>query len=119
MVKSMSNTSITEMVRLEDVTFATTPVAMLRQEPNELSQSNAGLVFRLAYDGLDYLDFASLTLLSGDDVSLVRHHGCPQAGTEICVATKPENAAQIISGTCESLKISKSDLLWIHPSIQT
>jgi hypothetical protein len=122
MVKSMLDTSKTataELVMLEDLTTATTPVAMLKQEPSKLSQDNANLIFQLAYDGLDYLDFAALTLPSGDDVALVRHHGCPQSGTEIWVKIAPENSAQLIEWTCESLNTSKTDLVWIHPAIQT
>jgi hypothetical protein len=119
MVQSVSNKSVTELVHLEEITSATIPVAMLKQEPIEISQINPDLTFQLSYDGLDYLDFVSLTLHSGDLVTLVRHHGCPEAGTEICVATKPENAAEIIDRTCEYLNINKADLVWVHPVIQT
>jgi hypothetical protein len=108
----------TALQRLEDITTATIPVATLKQEPIELSQSNPSLVFGQSYDGLDYLDFASLVLASGDPVTLVRHRGCPEAGTEICVATQPEQASQLIDRTCEYLNISTADLVWIHPSVQ-
>jgi hypothetical protein len=105
----------TALQRLEDITAAITPVATLKQEPTELSQNNSSLVFRQSYDGLDYLDFASLTLPSGDRVTLVRHHGCPATGTEICAAVQPEQAAQIIQRTCEYLNISTADLVWVQP----
>jgi hypothetical protein len=107
-----------ELQRLEDITTATTPVATLKQEPIELSQNNPSLVFRQSYDGLDYLDFASLLLSSGDQVTLVRHYGCPETGTEICVATVPEQSAQLIDQTCQYLNISTADLVWVHPSVQ-
>lgn len=119
MMQSTVNNPVTELVRLEDLSEATTPVAMLRQEPIELAKSNDDIEFKLSYDGLDYLDFASLTLHSGESITLVRHHGCPEAGTEICVATKPENAAQLIDRTCEFLNLSKTDLIWVHPEIPT
>lgn len=114
-----STTATTELVMLEDLTTATTPVAMLKQEPSKLAQDNANLIFRLAYDGLDYLDFAPLTLPSGDDIALVWHHGCPQLGTEIWVTTTPENSARLIEWTCESLNTNKTDLVWIHPAVQS
>ncbi len=119
MVQSLSSNSATELMHLEEITSATVPVAMLKQEPIEISCLNPELTFRLSYDGLDYLDFVSLTLHSGDQVTLVRHHGCPEPGTEICVATKPENASQIIDRTCEQLNINKADLVWVHPVIQS
>lgn len=119
MMQSTVNTPVTELVRLEDLSDATTPVAMLRQEPIELVQSNHDIEFKLSYDGLDYLDFASLTLRSGENITLVRHHGCPEPGTEICVATKPENAAVLIDQTCEFLNLNKTDLIWVHPEIPT
>jgi hypothetical protein len=119
MVQSLNSPPATELIRLEDLTDATTVVAMLKQEPIELTQNDSRLIFQLSYDGLDYLDFASFTLNTGEFVTLVRHHGCPEAGTEICVATLPEKAAQVIDRTCEHLKISKEDLVWVHPSIQT
>jgi hypothetical protein len=118
MIQSLNNLPATELIRLEDITDATTAVAMLKQEPIELARNDSGLVFQLSYDGLDYLDFASFTLPTGEPVTLVRHHGCPESGTEICVATLPEKAVQVIDRTCEYLKISKEDLVWIHPAIQ-
>ncbi len=119
MIQSTVQTPAIELVRLEDLSNATTPVAMLRQEPIELAQRNGDIKFKLSYDGLDYLDFASLTLDSGENITLVRHHGCPESGTEICVATQPENAAQLIDRTCEFLHLSKTDLIWVHPEVST
>jgi hypothetical protein len=119
MIQSTSYPSTTDLSRLEDITTATTPVAMLKQEPIELSQNNPHLIFSQSYDGLDYLDFVTLTLPTGENITLVRHHNCPAAGTEICIATKPENATELIDRTCEFLRIGKKDLVWIHPAIQT
>jgi hypothetical protein len=117
MVQSVDNIPNTELQRLEESTTATISVAMLKQEPIELAQNNPNLVFRQSYDGLDYLDFASLILPSGDRVTLVRHRGCPVAGTEICIEMLPEQAAQIVDRTCEYLNISTTDLVWIHPLV--
>jgi hypothetical protein len=115
----MSNTSTTELKRLEDITMATITVAMLKQEPNEIVQKNASLnlLFKPAYDGLDYLDFASLNLPSGEEITLVRHHSSPQSGTEICVSYISSSTTQAIDRTCQLLNIAKTDLIWVDPSI--
>jgi hypothetical protein len=107
----------TTLINIEDVTPATMTVAMFKQEPHDFPTNN-GLVFRSGYDDLDYLDFAMLTLPSGHDVTLVRHKGSPQPGTELCVRSDLENVASVIRETCAFLNITKSDLQWIHPTIE-
>jgi hypothetical protein len=107
----------TTLINLEDVTPATMTVAMLKQEPHDL-QTNNGLVFRSGYDDLDYLDFAMLTLPSGHDVTLVRHQGSPQPGTELCVRSNLDSVAAVILETCMFLNIDESSLQWVHPTIE-
>ena len=70
------------------------------------------------YDDLDYLDFAMLTLPSGHDVTLVRHQGSPQPGTELCVRSDLDTVAAVIRETCTFLNINTSNLQWIHPTIE-
>jgi hypothetical protein len=105
------------LINLEDITPATMTVAMFDREPHDLSE-NTDLVFRSGYDDLDYLDFAMLTLPSGRDVTLVRHQGSPQPGTELCVRSNLEDVASVIRETCVFLSINESSLQWIHPSIE-
>ncbi len=105
------------LINLEDITPATMTVAMFEQEPHDF-QINNSLVFRSGYDDLDYLDFAMLTLPSGHDVTLVRHKGSPQPGTELCVRSDLDTVASVIREACAFLNITKSDLQWIHPSIE-
>jgi hypothetical protein len=107
----------TVLINLEDVTPATMTVVMFEQEPHDF-QTNNGLVFRSGCDDLDYLDFAMLTLPSGHDVTLVRHKGSPQPGTELCVRSDLEDVASAIHETCTFLKINASSLQWIPPSIE-
>jgi hypothetical protein len=107
----------TTLINLEDVTPATMTVAMFDQEPHDF-QTNNGLVFRSGYDDLDYLDFAMLTLPSGHDVTLVRHKGSPQPGTELCVRSDLDHVALVIRETCTFLNINESNLQWIHPTIE-
>jgi hypothetical protein len=112
-------TTITDatLINLEDITPATMTVAMFDREPHDL-QTNNGLVFRSGYDDLDYLDFAMLTLPSGHEVTLVRHQGSPQPGTELCVRSDLNTVAEVISETCRFLNINEANLQWIHPSIE-
>jgi hypothetical protein len=113
------------LINLEDITPATMTVAMFDREPHDF-QTNNGLVFRSGYDDLDYLDFAMLTLPSGHDVTLVRHQGSPQPGTELCIrsslddaqASDLENVASVIRETCAFLSINESSLQWVHPNIE-
>lgn len=105
------------LINLEDITPATMTVAMFDREPHDF-QTNNGLVFRSGYDDLDYLDFAMLTLPSGHDVTLVRHKGSPQPGTELCVRFDLENIASVIRETCAFLSINESSFQWIHPIIE-
>jgi hypothetical protein len=107
----------TALINLEDLTPATMTVAMFDREPHDLT-ANTDLVFRSGYDDLDYLDFAMLTLPSGHDVTLVRHQGSPQSGTELCVRPNLENVAAVIHETCAFLSINESSIQWIHPDIQ-
>jgi hypothetical protein len=105
----------TTLINIENITPATMTVAMFKQEPHNF-QTNNGLVFRSGYDDLDYLDFAMLTLPSGHDVTLVRHQGSPQPGTELCVRSDLENIASVVRETCTFLSINESSLQWIHPN---
>ena len=107
----------TTLINLEDATPATMTVAMFKQEPHDFPTNNS-LVFRSGYDDLDYLDFAMLTLPSGHDVTLVRHKGSPQPGTELCVRSDLDTVASVIRETCAFLNITKFDLQWIHPTIE-
>ena len=107
----------TTLINLEDATPATMTVAMFKQEPHDF-QANNVLVFRSGYDDLDYLDFAMLTLPSGHGVTLVRHKGSPQPGTELCVRSDLDTVTSVIHETCTFLNITKSDLQWIHPMIE-
>ena len=113
----MTVISDTNLVNIEDATPATMTVAMFKQEPHDF-QINNGLVFQSGYDDLDYLDFAMLTLTSGHDVTLVRHKGSPQPGTELCVRSDLDTVASVILETCLFLKSSESDLQWIHPTVE-
>ena len=107
----------TTLINIEDFTAATVTVAMFKQEPHDF-QTNNGLVFRSGFDDLDYLDFAILNLPSGHEVTLVRHQGSPQPGTELCVRFDLDIVAAVIRETCTFLNINESSLQWTHPNFK-
>ena len=102
------------LVRLEDTIPETNLVAIIRQEPAEITRSNQ-LEFRPSFDDLDYLIFATLSLPSGDRISLIRHQNSPSPGTEICVSYNQPNTAAVIQEALIEMNCTVDDLIWIHP----
>jgi uncharacterized protein YjbI with pentapeptide repeats len=108
-----SNTSH-NLRQLENLISETALVAMIRQEPSEVSRINH-LEFKESYDNLDYLVYSILPLSLGSQVSLVRHKHSPDPGMEICVRTDQQDISRIISETLYELDLALDDLTWIHP----
>jgi hypothetical protein len=106
------------LVRFDDATPETMVVAMLRQEPVELSQRGT-IEFDEGYDDLDYLVFSLLYLPSRRRIAFVRHRNSPSPGTEICVVPNELKIAAILVETIRFLNLSEEDILWIHPRYET
>lgn len=104
------------IVQFEDV-IAENIVAIIRQEPDEISKLN-DLEFQNSYDDLDYLTFAILSLPSGNKVALVRHQHSPEPGIEICVSHNQQNVAEVIKETLNKINLTSDDLTWIHPEYE-
>ena len=105
------------LVRLEDSVAETDLVAIIRQEPNEISRLHK-LEFRQSFDDLDYLVFATLSLSSGNKVALIRHKNSPASGTEICVKYNQPNTAVVLQEALRKMNLSQNDLSWIHPEYE-
>jgi energy-coupling factor transporter ATP-binding protein EcfA2 len=103
-----------QLIDLGEVTLATMPVAVLQIEPDELMTTRS-LRFREGYDDLDSLVFATLSLPSGREATLVRHTHSPNSGTEICVLPDEIENSHSILETVEMLGLTVADLVWIHP----
>jgi hypothetical protein len=99
--------------QLENMIAETALVAMIRQEPAEIS-GLSNLEFKESYDNLDYLVYSILPLSLGNQVSLVRHKHSPDPGIEICVRPDQPDIAGIISETLSELDLTRNDLTWIH-----
>ena len=105
------------LVRLEDHIAETKLVAMLRQEPAEISRVHQ-LEFRPSFDDLDYLFFATLSLPSGDRLGLVRRDNSPVSGTEICVRQDLKNIPAVLQQAMAEMNLTFDDLTWIHPEYE-
>ncbi len=105
------------LVRLEDSIAETELVAIIRQEPAEITRLNK-LEFRQSFDDLDYLVFATLSLPSGNKVALVRHENSPASGTEICVKYNQSNTAAVLKEALTEMNLTLNDLTWIHPEYE-
>jgi hypothetical protein len=105
------------LTQLEHIIAETALVAMIRQEPAEISKIK-NLDFKESYDNLDYLVYSILPLPGGDQVSLVRHKYSPDTGTEICVRYDQPYIARIVKDTLEELELTGNDLTWIHPKYE-
>lgn len=102
------------LVRLEDNIAETKLVAIVKQEPAEITALN-NLEFSPSFDDLDYLIFATLLLPSGDRISLIRHDNTPSPGTEICVRHNQRKIGLVIKEALAEMSLSDQDLTWIHP----
>jgi hypothetical protein len=105
------------LVRLEDTIPETNLVAIIRQEPAEITRFNR-LEFRPSFDDLDYLIFATLSLPSGDRIGLIRHQNSPSPGTEICVSYERPPTAVVIQEALSEMNLTVDDLTWIHPEYE-
>jgi hypothetical protein len=105
------------LIRFEEIISEINPVAVIRREPDEISQSNK-LEFRESYDDLDYLVYATFPLPSGNQVSLVRHLRSPEPGMEICVRYKQTNIPRVLTETLSKMNLTRNDLTWIHPEYE-
>jgi uncharacterized protein YjbI with pentapeptide repeats len=110
----MSTNPCQNLFRFEEIISEINPVAVIRREPDEISQSNK-LEFQESYDDLDYLVYAVFPLPSGNKVSLVRHLRSPEPGMEICVRYKQTNIPRVLTEAFSKMNLTRDDLTWIHP----
>ena len=92
----------------------TKPVAVLRLNPEELSQ-RIGIRFQAAHDDLDMLDWARVIGLSGRPYALVHHRHSPDPGTQIVVPFDSSDLWQDVLDVLKGLNLSQKDLAWTSP----
>ncbi len=113
----MTVTRSQNLVRLEDSIAETKLVAIVNREPAEITRLHQ-LEFRPSFDDLDYLIFASLSLPSGDRISLIRHDNSPASGTEIYVRPDLKNISVVLTQAMAEMNLAIDDLTWIHPEYE-
>lgn len=103
------------LIRFDDTVPETKLVAILRQEPVELTEA-CQLEFEKGYDDLDYLVFALLSLPSERRIALVRHQNASSSGTEVYLHPQEPNMVSTLVEGIKFLNLSAKDLTWITPN---
>lgn len=70
------------------------------------------------YDDLDDMRLAFLTLPSGSTVALGQYPRSPEPGTYLYVVAITQETPKLVIEICQQLKISKQEILWVHPDFQ-
>src|SRR5688572_29206948 len=92
----------------------TKPVAVLRLNPEELSE-RIGIRFQAAHDDLDMLDWARVIGLSGRPYALVHHRHSPEPGTQIVVPYDSSDLWENLLDVLNGLNLTERDLAWTSP----
>jgi Pentapeptide repeats (8 copies) len=102
-------------VRFEEVTPAHEYAAFFNVSIAPLV-AHLGLPIFDGYDDLDDLQLAFLTLPSGETVTLGEYAGMP--GTSLYIEVTMQSIPQIIFDSCQQLRVSQTELEWVHPDRQ-
>jgi uncharacterized protein YjbI with pentapeptide repeats len=115
----MSNptTLADRMVRFEEVTPTNTIVAFFDAQLTSLV-AHLGLPIYDGYDDLDEIQFAFLTLPSGQTVTLGQYAHSPQVGVDLYVDLKLQDVPSVVFETCTYLEIPRQEVIWFHPDWQ-
>jgi uncharacterized protein YjbI with pentapeptide repeats len=115
----MSNPTLPEIqrVRFEEVTPTHTIVAFFAGHLQPLV-TRLQLPIYDGYDDLDEIQFAFLTLPSGQTVTLGQYAGSPQVGVNLYIDLKFQEPVSVVFETCKYLEISRQEVVWFHPDWQ-
>ena len=91
------------------------PIAVLRAEPDELSE-RYGLRFHAGSDDLDRFQEAALRLGSGRPVLLYRYERSPSAGTTVTV-DQGDHAREALDELCAALHLRRRGITWVSDEI--
>jgi hypothetical protein len=104
-------------VRFEEVTPTNTIVAFFDVRLSSLV-TRLNLPIYEAYDDLDEMQLAFLTLPSGQTVTLAQYENAPQIGVDLYVDLKTQDVPAVVFESCQYLEIPRSNIPWFHPDFQ-
>jgi Pentapeptide repeats (8 copies) len=104
-------------VRFEEVTPTNTIVAFFDVRLSSLV-NRLDLPIYEAYDDLDEMQLAFLTLPSGQTVTLAQYENAPQIGVDLYVDIKTQDVPAVVFESCQYLEIPRSNIPWFHPDFQ-
>jgi tetratricopeptide (TPR) repeat protein len=124
----MNNPTITksQRVRFEEVTPTNEIVAYFNAQLPDLL-AGTGLPIFPGYDDLDSIQFAYITLPSGNTLVLGQYGNAPEIGVDLYVEFDPKNnstaistnIADLVVETLRYLTISRDTAVWFHPDYET
>jgi hypothetical protein len=124
----MTNTATqkSQRVRFEEVTPTNEIVAYFNARLPSLI-AGTGLPIFLGYDDLDYIQFAYVTLPSGNTVVLGQYENAPEIGVDLYVELDlrnkltaiSTNIAALVVETLRYLAIPRATAVWFHPDYET
>jgi uncharacterized protein YjbI with pentapeptide repeats len=106
-----------KLVKFEEVTPTLLRVAYFDGHLAELI-SHLNLPIYGAYDGLDEMVFAFLTLPSGRTVTLGEYANSPRTGVDLYVDSKMDGIPAAIYESCQQVRIPKSQVVWFRDKFQ-
>jgi tetratricopeptide (TPR) repeat protein len=115
----MSNPTTQEhqLVRFEEVTPTHEIVAFFDGNLKPLV-AHLQLPLYDGYDDLDEIQFAFLTLPSGQTVTLGQYAHSPQVGVDLYVDPKLQDIPAVTFEACKYLEIPRPEVVWFHPDWQ-
>jgi uncharacterized protein YjbI with pentapeptide repeats len=115
-----------QRVRFEEVTPTNEIVAYFDTQLPSLI-AGKGLPIFPGYDDLDYIQFAYVTLPSGNTVVLGQYENAPEIGVDLYVDFNPKSNSSTIAAnipalvveTLRYLAIPRATAVWFHPDYET
>jgi hypothetical protein len=119
-------TKKSQQARFEEVTPTNEIVVYFNAQLPDLI-AGTGLPIFPGYDDLDYIQFAYITLPSGNTVVMGQYENAPEIGVDLYVELDPKNNSTAISTniaalvveTLRYLAIPRATAVWFHPDYET
>jgi uncharacterized protein YjbI with pentapeptide repeats len=121
-----ATTKKSQRVRFEEVTPTNEIVAYFDAQLSALF-AGTGLPLWSGYDDLDNIQFAYITLPSGNIVVLGQYENAPEIGVDLYIEFDPKNNSSTIAAnipalvveTLRYLAIPRATAVWFHPDYET